>query len=296
MIKKNWVLLFLMVLSLSVSAQTKQDTVLYNDIPQFKFGVRAGMNFAQISGSGAQGFNHFGALAGAIFEYRIKNRMAIATELLYSMKGARRNPNPDFGDFNSYSFDLDYIEIPALFRYYLGKREFVSLDAGLTLGFLVRQMGKENGAVIKFDRGFNVFELGVAASINFHLPKGWGVTARYTNSIIPIRANINNNVVVQPIWGLVNIGQVNSAFNISLTYSFGIGKKTVQVIAPSLQMKPKTVKVQTSTENPSTTESETTEEEKPAKPPMFQKIEMEKKAPKPKKQKRPRGDVYDEDE
>lgn len=262
------------------------DSAIYIDIPKFKIGFRAGANFAQISGSGAQGFNHFGAVGGMFFDYRIKKRMSLITELTYTMKGARRNPNPDFGDYNSYSFDLDYIELPVLFRYHVGKKEFVSFDAGLTFAFLVRQVGKENGSVIKFDRGFNVFELGIAAGVNFHLPKGWGITARYHNSIIPIRSNINNNTVIQPIWGIVNIGQVNSLFSASLTYCFGVGKKTEKVLAPSLQ--PKTSKT--------TKVNVVVGEEKQEKTPMFQKIEKEEKAPKPKKEKRPRGEgVYDED-
>lgn len=274
----------LCLFAMQIKAQNP-DSAIYTEIPKFKLGVRAGINFAQISGSGAQGFNHFGAVGGMFFDYRIKKRMSLITELMYTMKGARRNPNPDFGDYNSYSFDLDYIEIPVLFRYHVGKREFVSFDAGLTFAFLVRQLGKENEAVIKFDRGFNVFELGVAAGVNFHLPKGWGITARYHNSIIPIRSNVNNNTVIQPIWGIINIGQVNSLFSASLTYSFGVGKKTEKVLAPSLQPKtPKEKQV-----------NEVTGEEKPAKPPMFQKIEKEEKIPKPKKQKRPRGDVYDEE-
>ncbi len=284
---KKIIVAILMCFPISFGNAQVTDSVSYVEIPQFKLGVRAGINFAQISGSGAQGFNHFGAVGGMFFDYRIKNRMSLVTELLYSMKGARRNPNPDAGDYNSYSFDLDYLEIPVLFRYYVGKREFVSFDAGLTFAFLVRQLGKENGAVVKFDRGFNVFELGVAVGVNFHLPKGWGLTARYNNSIIPTRANINNNTVVQPIWGIINIGQLNSLFSASLTYSFGIGKKTVKVIAPSMQMKPTSTKKQTTT-----TEEPTNS---PAKPPMFQKIEKEPKAPKPKKQKRPRGDVFDEE-
>jgi hypothetical protein len=240
---KHIVVLFLLLFPLLATAQ------------KIRMTVRAGMNFTQISGPGALGFNHFGFVGGVGVNWRFHKRFSFDPEILYSMKGTRRNPDPDNGVYTSLAIDLDYIEIPALFRWHFDRKDRFSLEFGTTFGFLVRRSLYDNAGEITPPPDFNVFELGLAVGFNFHLPKGWGINARVGNSIIPIQPTIPSPPVGVNI---INFGPVNTVLSASLTYSFGFKKIEGR-------------------------EAKDPAEIKPPKPPKIKK---------PKKQ---RGDVIDED-
>lgn len=200
---------------------------------------RAGINFSMISGVGAQGFNHFGAVGGVQFNWQFAKKFSFDPEVIYTMKGGRRNPNPDAGDYYSFSIDLDYIEIPALFRWHFHRKDRFSFEFGPTFSFLVRNMAYENGLEISTAPTFNIFDLGLVAGINFHFPKGWGLNVRYSNSIMPIQP-----INAPPPTGNIIIGQVHSVFSLCLMYSVGFKKKeTKKAIDPLLKKEPKPEKI-----------------------------------------------------
>lgn len=186
-----------------------------------RMGVRAGMNLAQISGVGMQGFNKFGVLAGVGLHWRFKPRWSFDPEITYSMKGARKNPNIDAGDYNSYTIEADYIEIPALFGWHMDKKDHFTLDFGLTLGVLVRERVVQNGAELTEGRGFNRFELGAALGLSYHLTRNWAFQFRLQNSIIPIKPYASGETAILPLWGIIRIGEVHSVISITVQYNFG---------------------------------------------------------------------------
>lgn len=193
--------------------------------------VKAGMNFAQFSGAGIPGFNHFGAAGGVMVNYRFAEKFSFDPEVIYTMKGTRKNPDPENDVYSSYSIDLDYIEVPALFRWHFHRRDRFSLEFGPTFGFLVRTDAYENGSHLSTTPRFNVFELGLAVGINLHLPKGWGLNARFSNSIIPIQPTGGPIPPIGP--NIINFGQVNSVLNFSLWYSFGFEKQEKKSADPA---------------------------------------------------------------
>ncbi len=186
-----------------------------------RMGVRAGMNFAQISGVGMQGFNKFGVLAGVGLHWRFKPKWSFDPEITYSMKGARKNPNVEEGDYTTYTIEADYLEIPALFGWHMDKKDRFTMDFGLTFGVLVRERVEQNGAQLTEGRGFNGFELGAAVGFSYHLTKNWAFQFRLQNSIIPIKPYASGQTAILPLWGIIRIGEVHSVISISVQYNFG---------------------------------------------------------------------------
>lgn len=192
-------------------------------VPKFSFAVRAGLNVAQIFGTGSQAFNHFGFSGGAKFGYRFHKNFSFDPEILYNMKGAARYPNVEKGDYYSFSVDLDYIEVPMMFNFYFGKRKNFSVEFGPSIGFLVRQKAYENQQEINTtSTGFNVYDISLAIGLNYHLPKGFGLDLRFMNSIVPVQPTYGTLP-----WGVssINIGQLNSVLNFSLFYKFDLRTK-----------------------------------------------------------------------
>jgi hypothetical protein len=207
---------------------TTQKPWQYKMPPKFSFGLRAGLNVAQIFGTGSQVFNHFGFSGGVRFGYRFHRNFSFDPEILYNMKGAARYPNVEKGDYYSFSVDLDYIEIPMLFNFYFGKRKNFSVEFGPSIGFLVRQKAFENQQPINTtNTGFNVYDISLAVGLNYYMPKGFGLNFRFMNSIVPIQPTYGTLP-----WGVssINIGQLNSVLNFSLLYKFDLRSKEQKLL------------------------------------------------------------------
>lgn len=212
--------------SIRLQAQTADTnrTVPVQPQPKFSFSVKAGLNVAQIFAAGSQGFNHFGFAGGIKFGYRFADRFSFDPEVLYNMKGAARNPNLAKGETESFSVDLDYVEIPLVFNFHFGKKAKFSFEFGPSIGFLVRQKAFVNGGEINTANGFNIYDLSLLFGLNYYLPRGFGLNFRYMNSIAPIQPS---NGQFQGNINYVSIGQVNSVLNLSLNYRFNFSKKVI---------------------------------------------------------------------
>lgn len=190
-------------------------------VSRVNFGLRAGLNVAQIFGD--YGFNHFGFSGGPKLDWRFSRKFSFSPEVIYNMKGAAKYPDVAKGDYYSFSVDLDYIEIPLLFNFHFGVKHRFSLEFGPAIGFLVRQKAYENGVAINTtNTGFNIYDISLVAGFYYYLPKGFALNFRYMNSIAPIQPTYGSLP-----WGVsaINIGQLNSVLNFSLQYTFDFTKK-----------------------------------------------------------------------
>ncbi len=189
-----------------------------------RMGFRAGMNFAQISGYGMQGFTKFGALGGIGLHWRFSPRFSFDPELIYSMKGARKNPNDNAGDYSTFTIESDYLEVPMLFSWHFDKRERFTMEFGPSLGLLIRERLLVDESVRYFDRGFNIVDFGIVLGFSYHLTKNWAFHARFQNSIIPIKPFDNNQTFFMPLWGIIKVGEVHSLFHIGIQYNLGFNE------------------------------------------------------------------------
>lgn len=94
-----------------------------------KFGVKAGANFANLTGTDADGFDgltsfHF----GGVIEVKALQNFSIQPELLYSSQGAKSD---SFDDIK-----FDYVTVPVLAKFYL-ITDKLSLDVGPQFAFLI---------------------------------------------------------------------------------------------------------------------------------------------------------------
>ena len=114
------VIAFMFMLSFTAQAQLLQ------------IGVKAGLNYANFSGTDIQTDAITSYHAGLIAEIKLLDKFAIQPELLYSTQGATYNTA--LGDFTN---ELGYISIPVLAKIYVSKS--FSIELGPQASFLLSE-------------------------------------------------------------------------------------------------------------------------------------------------------------
>lgn len=169
-------------------------------IPKFGFGPKAGINFSNVWGEDAEGAEiKFGFFGGGWVDYSFNPMLAVQGELLYTMKGAKDEPN----DSTTYTMSLDYLEIPILLKYNLpipNPMMSFSLYGGAGIGILLRAEGKmeiggdSDTQDMKDD--MNSMDVGGIIGGTFEFNKII-VDARYTMGMMNVPKEVNG---VQPEW------------------------------------------------------------------------------------------------
>lgn len=161
------------------------------------FGLKAGLNIANITGGEIDRNNVFDIHFGVFADFEIFEKFSIQPELLYSKQGSEVN--------NGDVIKLDYLAIPFMAKYYLSKN--VSVEAGPQMSFLINDELKYENAT-----GSGAIDLD-ASSFDFGLNFGFGY-------------NISSHLLVQARYnlGITTIGEnpdiKNSVFQLSLGYKF----------------------------------------------------------------------------
>jgi hypothetical protein len=147
----------------------------------FRIGVKAGPNFANLTGSDIQTKTRTSFHAGAAAEIGLSKKWSIAPELLYTSQGADVD---EFGDFN-----LDYISIPVLARIYLVEEKF-AIDLGPQFSFLL------DGDTIAEDFENEDYDFAVAGGVTLFVTKSFFAQARYTAGLTEASkdAEVKNSV------------------------------------------------------------------------------------------------------
>src|SRR5580698_10480733 len=85
---------------------------------QINFGVKAGLNLANATGSGATGSTTRANFhAGVLAQIPINDMLGIQPEIIYSGQGARASFADGSGGTISGTHKLSYINVPVLFKY-----------------------------------------------------------------------------------------------------------------------------------------------------------------------------------
>ena len=173
------------------------------------FGVKGGVNFSSFTGDGYDDFVdpeertsfHLGLLA----EIPVSDRFSIQPEVLYSAQGYDISSMDGADDVE---FQLDYINVPVLAKFYLFNR--FSLEAGPQIGFLVNKeidtnpTGDGGDISINDDNYKDVdFALGLGASYKF---SNFFVSGRYNiglSDIYDVEGVDAKNSVIQAGVGLI---------------------------------------------------------------------------------------------
>ncbi|MGL2963256.1 porin family protein [Flavobacterium sp. RSB2_4_14] len=142
-----------------------------NDV--IKFGVKAGVNFANLTASEDLTMK-VGFHIGGFMEYKLSKKFTLQPELLYSTQGAKYQGSDALSGYiisGESNYKLAYLNLPVMAKYYVSSK--FSLEAGPQIGFLLSAKNEfdysgtllgepisESGEVdIKDD--FNAFDYGI---------------------------------------------------------------------------------------------------------------------------------------
>ena len=163
-----------------------------------KFGVKAGLNMADLSGDDTDGIDSKLAFhVGGFAEIKLTDKFALQPELLYSAQGGKA----DGGKYN-----FDYINLPVMAKFYI--TEQFSVEAGPQVGFLV-------SAKVKPDSGDSVDVKDELKSTDFGFNAGLGYN--FTENL---SAGVRYNMGLSQVIDADGVDAKTSVFSLSVGYKF----------------------------------------------------------------------------
>jgi len=178
---KKTILVAVLLLALSINVQAQI----------LQLGVKAGVNYANLTGSSIQTDAITSYHGGLVAEIKLLDKFAIQPELLYTTQGATYKTA--LGDFKN---ELGYIAIPVLAKIYLGKS--FSLEFGPQASFLLSE--KNNFDV----NNSNTFDFALDAGLGLKLTKHIFVEGRYVLGLTEVSSTAETkNSVLQLSAGLM---------------------------------------------------------------------------------------------
>ncbi|HWS61067.1 MAG TPA: porin family protein [Flavobacterium sp.] len=167
------------LLTLSIQAQLLQ------------FGLKAGLNYSNFSGTEIQTDAITSYHAGLISEIKLSEKFAIQPELLYTTQGATYETI--LGDIDN---ELGYIAIPVLAKIYFSKS--FSLELGPQASFLLSEKND-------FDTSnSNTFDFAIDAGLSLKITKSIFLQGRYILGLTEVSPNAEaKNSVLQFSAGLL---------------------------------------------------------------------------------------------
>lgn len=179
----------------------------------FSGGILLGGNSSQVAGDNFSGFSKAGFSVGAYVRTQMNTNYGLQMELYYTQKGARSNNKAEEAGNAPYLLRLNYIELPLIYQYDLGK---LRLEAGLTAAFLTNSYEE-------IDYQENVQDVWRKVTLNslfgvrYLISDQWSAGLRTINSISSIRT-------VEASGNVKRYGNKYGAFNdvlqLALFYKF----------------------------------------------------------------------------
>jgi hypothetical protein len=140
-------------------------------------GIKVGANFATLTElpnvDTITGLNF-----GAFFTIKFNDKIAIQGDVLYSQQGA---------EFDLDKVDLDYVNVPIVFKYYLVKK--LNLHIGPQFGFLVSDFDAS-----EFEDSYESTDVSGVVGLGLDLPLGFRVDGRYNFGLTEFLPDVKNNV------------------------------------------------------------------------------------------------------
>ena len=174
---------------------------------QITYGVKGGVNFANISfdGDDVPSSSRIGVLAGAFATVPLTGWLSVQPEVIYTVKGA----SLDIFDIDS-DYIVDYLEVPVLARVPVRSNLYVA--AGPSIAFQVRARSRTSFAesTEEVDIGEEVesLDIGVVGAVGYQMGR-WVFDGRYTHGLSDTDADTSDNVKIR-----------NRVFSLSVGYRF----------------------------------------------------------------------------
>ena len=150
-------------------------------------GVKVGANFTTLTElpdvDTKTGLNF-----GAFFTIKFNDKIAIQGDVLYSQQGA---------EFDFDKVDLDYVNVPIVFKYYLVKR--LNLHVGPQFGFLVSDFDAS-----EFEDSYESTDVSGVVGLGLDLPLGFRVDGRYNFGLTEFLPDVKINVFsLSVVWSIL---------------------------------------------------------------------------------------------
>lgn len=169
-----------------------------------KFGAKAGVNFANISGDDTSGLDSRTALhVGVVAEIEISEKFSFQPELMYSQQGFKMSM---FGI--DATGELDYLNLPLMAKYYVA--DGFSLEAGPQVGFLMSAKAKAEGESEDLKDVTKGIDFGLDFGLGYKMDNGLNFGARYNLGL----SNINDGE------GSDEFKNQNAVIQLSIGYFF----------------------------------------------------------------------------
>ena len=205
---------------------------------QFNFGVRTGLNYTKVLGTGVAPVNNLkaGFQFGVVADYAVNGKFSIEPGLLFSTLGYKGQqyvteyPTGKKAYFFKYQESPNYIQIPVHARYKLGNKVF--LHAGPYFGFAIG--GKASAEYLDNDGNrmakashkltFRLDDSHSRYSRTFDYGLGVGVAVKFGNVQVGLEGNTGlagiskyDTISFEDIF----IYKKNGGFALTATYMFG---------------------------------------------------------------------------
>lgn len=182
--KKNILLVFALIFSVIGFSQ------------ELDLGIKAGINFASLSDVEGGLSNKSGFQAGAFAGVKFSEKLGLQADLLFSQQGAT---------FNAEDFDLTYVNVPIVLKYYVYKG--LNIQAGPQFGFIVDDNIKE----LTFGgREAETTDVSGVVGLGYDLPFGLRVDGRYNFGLTDVLKDAGVNTT----------NGKNEVISIAVGYSF----------------------------------------------------------------------------
>lgn len=153
---------------------------------QLRFGAKAGLNVANITGKDVEGYRskaglHFGGFA----RLALTSSLSVQGELLYSAQGAR-------WDDDNEKTTLNYLQVPLLARYSFAPGFYA--EAGPQIGFLLKAEDDNEGDVSNIKEYLEKTDISLAIGAGYNINSNIGAYARYNAGLTKFYDTEKNSV------------------------------------------------------------------------------------------------------
>lgn len=170
-----------------------------------------------MDGDKYSGYNQLGFAAGAYVNLPVSDHFAAQMELKYTQMGAHSSVHEVVDlNYEPYNLRLHYAEIPLMLRYDFGhftvygkSLDFMNLEAGISLDFLLKYRGEMDYAVQ--DWKLNFFSVTGNLGVRFDITDHLGLGARWMYSLLPMQTNPTPQWLFDHSW--------NKVIQVTLTYN-----------------------------------------------------------------------------
>tara|TARA_R110000868_G_scaffold63569_1_gene191755 strand:+ start:113 stop:685 length:573 start_codon:yes stop_codon:yes gene_type:complete len=175
----------------------------FSNAQETKFGVKGGLNLANLAGDIENNSSKIGFNVGGFVEIKVSDKFAIQPELLFSTQGTKFEADGD-----DLKFNLSYLNIPVMAKYYVANA--FSLEAGPQIGFLTSAKVALGSEKEDIKEDFESIDFGFNFGAGYDFTENLSAGVRYNLGLSNIaKTEAGDNTKVQ-----------NSVLSLSLGYKF----------------------------------------------------------------------------